>query len=70
MVPHASSKTNEGAARLLIAFQPAGKMEEHFIAVSKGVYANMTKEERFKYQQGIGVEVVGPALTYDKTIQE
>ena len=30
--------------------------------------AKMTKEERFKYQQGIGVEVVGPALTYDKTL--
>ena len=70
MVPHASSKTNEGPARLLIAFQPAGKMEEHFIAVSKGVYAKMTKEERFKYQQGIGVEVVGPALTHDKTLEQ
>ncbi len=70
MVPHASSKTNEGPARLLIAFQPAGKMEEHFIAVSNGVYTNMTKEERLKFQRANGVEVVGPALTYDKTAQE
>ncbi len=69
MVPHAFAKTNEGAARLLMAFQPAGKMEEHFIAVSKGIYKNMTKEEIAKFRQSNGHEVVGPALTFDKTIQ-
>jgi mannose-6-phosphate isomerase-like protein (cupin superfamily) len=70
MVPHAFAKTNEGAARLLMAFQPAGKMEELFKAVSKGVYTNMTKEEIHKFRQAHGFENVGPALTYDKTIQE
>ena len=70
MIPHAFAKTNEGAARLLMAFQPAGKMEELFIAVSKGVYTNMTKEEIHKFRQAHGFEIVGPALTYDKTVQE
>lgn len=69
MVPHAFAKTNEGTSRLLMAFQPAGKMEEHFKAVSKGIYKNMTKEEIHKFRQANGHEVVGPALTYDKSIE-
>jgi mannose-6-phosphate isomerase-like protein (cupin superfamily) len=68
MVPHAFAKTNDGTSKLLMAFQPAGKMEELFNAVSKGVYAKMTKEEIHKFRQDHGVEIVGPALTYDKTI--
>lgn len=70
LVPHAFAKVNEGPSKLLMAFQPAGKMEEHFKAVSKGVYTKMTKEERDKFQQGNGFKVVGPALTYDNTIQQ
>jgi mannose-6-phosphate isomerase-like protein (cupin superfamily) len=70
MIPHAFAKTNEGASKLLMAFQPAGKMEEHFRAVSKGIYAKMTKEEKDKFQQGNGFKVVEPALTHDKTIQQ
>lgn len=65
MIPHAFAKINEGPSRLLMAFQPAGKMEEHFKAVSKGVYSKMTKEEREQFQQGNGFKVVGPALTYN-----
>ncbi|MDX2048439.1 MAG: cupin domain-containing protein [Chitinophagaceae bacterium] len=70
MIPHAFAKINEGTSKLLMAFQPAGKMEEHFRAVSKGIYEKMTKEERDKFQQGNGFKVVGPALTYDKTIRQ
>lgn len=69
MIPHAFAKVNEGPSKLLMAFQPAGKMEEHFKAVGKGAYAKMTKEERDKFQQGNGFKVVGPALTYDNTSQ-
>lgn len=68
MIPHAFAKVNEGPSKLLMAFQPAGKMEEHFKAVSKDVYSKMTKEERDRFQQGNGFKVVGPALTYDNTI--
>ena len=70
MVPHAFAKTNDGPARLLMAFQPAGKMEELFLAVSKDVYKNKTKEEIHKFRQEHGFEIVGPALTYDKTAKE
>ena len=66
MVPHAFAKTNEGIARVLMAFQPAGKMEEHFLSVSKGATAKLTEEERHKFRQANGFEVVGPALTYLK----
>jgi mannose-6-phosphate isomerase-like protein (cupin superfamily) len=70
MIPHAFAKVNEGSSKLLMAFQPAGKMEEHFKAVSEGAYTKMTNEERDKFQQGNGFKVVGPALTYDNTIRQ
>ena len=67
MIPHAFAKTSEGPGRLLMAFQPAGKMEEHFKAVSEGIYSKLTDEEKRKFRQKNGFEVVGPALTYDKS---
>jgi len=70
MVPHAFAKINEGPSKMLMAFQPAGRMEEHFRSVGQGVYEKMTKEERDKFQQGNGFKVVGPALTYDNTIKQ
>lgn len=66
-VPHAFAKINEGPARLLMAFQPAGKMENQFKEVSTGIYARMTEEEIDKYRKASGFEVVGPALTFDKS---
>lgn len=66
MVPHAFAKTNEGIARLLMAFQPAGKMEEHFKALSQGIYEKLSEEEKHKFRQNNGFEVVGPALIYEK----
>jgi quercetin dioxygenase-like cupin family protein len=66
-VPHAFAKINEGNARLLMAFQPAGKMEELFKAISQGTLSKMTEEERNKFLQALGLKNVGPALTYDKT---
>lgn len=65
-VPHAFAKTNDGPARILMAFQPAGKMEEHFKAVSQGALSRLTEEEKDKFRQANGFKVVGPALTYDK----
>ena len=70
MVPHAFAKISDGPAKLLMAFQPAGKMEELFNAVSKNIYANKTKEEIRKFRQAHGFEIVGPALTYDKTAKD
>ena len=67
MVPHAFVKLNDGIAKMIIGFQPAGKMEEHFKSLSEGIYSKLTEEEKKIFRQKNGFEVVGPALTYDKT---
>lgn len=66
MVPHAFTKTNAGIARMLIMYQPAGKMELHFKGVSEGLYKNMTEQEKQAIRQQHGFEVVGPALGHQK----
>jgi mannose-6-phosphate isomerase-like protein (cupin superfamily) len=66
-VPHAFSKINDGNARMLIVFQPAGRMEEYFKAVSQGVLNKITESEKDNFRQAHGFKVVGPALTYDIT---
>ncbi len=63
MVPHAFAKLGAGEARLLMLFQPAGRMEENFQAISEGVTAKMTESERNAFRKKNGFEVVGPALT-------
>jgi len=66
-IPHAFAKTNEGNARLLMTFQPAGKMEEFFIASSEGKLAKMTPAEQDEFRKQHGFERAGPALDYQKT---
>ena len=66
MVPHAFAKTNDGVAKMLIIFQPAGKMEIHFKEVSQGLYTKLSDEEKYTIRQQHGFEVVGPALTHEK----
>lgn len=66
-IPHAFAKTNEGNARLLMTFQPAGKMEEFFIATSEGKLGKMTPQEQDEFRKQHGFEKVGPALDYQKT---
>ena len=65
-VPHAFAKTNEGNARLLMTFQPAGKMEEFFIAASQGKLSKLTLAEQDEFRKQYGFERVGPALEYHK----
>ncbi len=65
-VPHAFAKTNEENARLLMIFQPAGKMEELFQAISEGKLAKMSEEEKTAFRKAHGLVQVGPALTYLK----
>jgi mannose-6-phosphate isomerase-like protein (cupin superfamily) len=66
MIPHAFAKTNEGQAKMLILFQPAGKMEAHFKAVSEGVYKKLSEAEKIQIRKHNGFEVVGPALAHEK----
>jgi mannose-6-phosphate isomerase-like protein (cupin superfamily) len=66
MVPHAFSKVGEGDARLLMFFQPAGKMEALFQLISEGKAKNLTEEERAKLNHEHGIKSVGPPLKYQK----
>jgi mannose-6-phosphate isomerase-like protein (cupin superfamily) len=61
-VPHTFAKVGEGEARLIMLFQPAGKMEEFFKAVSEGKVAKMSDEERDKFRIAHGFEHIGPPL--------
>lgn len=65
-VPHAFSKTGEGEAKLLMFFQPAGKMEEMFRKIGEGVTKNMNEEEQDKFRHEHGIKRIGPPLTYFK----
>jgi mannose-6-phosphate isomerase-like protein (cupin superfamily) len=66
-VPHAFAKVGEGEAKLLMFFQPAGKMEEMFKKISEGATKNITTdEEKDKFFQEYGLKRVGPPLTYSK----
>lgn len=61
-VPHSFAKVGEGEARLLMFFQPAGKMEEFFQKVSAGFAKNMTEAEQDAFRQAHGHKRVGPAI--------
>jgi len=66
MVPHCFAKVGEGEARLLMIFQPAGKMEEFFRKTSEGYTTNLTAAESDQFRKDHGFERVGPPLTYLK----
>lgn len=66
MVPHAFAKVGSEIGRLIIVFQPAGRMEEYFNKISAGVAENMTDEQRDQMRREHGFEKVGPPLTYLK----
>ncbi len=65
-VPHAFAKVGEGESKLLMFFQPAGKMEEMFSKISQGLTKNMTEAEQDKFRHEHGIKRVGPPLTYFK----
>ncbi|EOR96350.1 hypothetical protein ADIARSV_0455 [Arcticibacter svalbardensis MN12-7] len=67
-VPHAFSKMNEGSAKMIMTFQPAGKMEEFFIAVSEGKLAKMSEKEQDEMRKAHGFERVGPAIGHFKKL--
>lgn len=62
MVPHSFAKVGEGEAKLLMFFQPAGKMEEFFNKMSQGVASKMTPEEQDKFREEHGFKRVGPPI--------
>ncbi|MDN3581542.1 cupin domain-containing protein [Mucilaginibacter flavus] len=61
-VPHAFSKVGEGVGRMLTTFQPAGKMEECFIAISEGQMKGKSEAEQDEFRKQHGFERVGPPI--------
>jgi mannose-6-phosphate isomerase-like protein (cupin superfamily) len=61
-VPHAFSKVGEGVGRMLTTFQPAGKMEECFIAISEGQIKGKPETEQDEFRKQHGFERVGPPI--------
>ncbi|RYY55762.1 MAG: cupin domain-containing protein [Chitinophagaceae bacterium] len=65
-VPHAFHKNGEGEARLLMGFQPAGKMEAFFKLASEGKLKNATEQEREALRNQHGFHSVGPPIKHLK----
>ncbi|RYY60477.1 MAG: cupin domain-containing protein [Chitinophagaceae bacterium] len=61
-VPHAFCKVGEGEAKLMMGFQPAGKMEAFFKLSAQGVLKDMTEEQREALRQEHGFTRVGPPI--------
>ena len=65
-VPHTFAKVGEAESKLIMLFQPAGKMEEWFNLVNDGVVAKMSEEEKNAARKAHGFEHIGPPLTFLK----
>ena len=65
-VPHSFAKVGEGEGKLLMFFQPAGKMEEMFRKISEGVTKNFSEEEQEKFRTEHGIKRVGPPIGHFK----
>jgi len=62
-IPHSFAKIGDGEGKLLMFFQPAGKMEEFFIKLSQGVAKNFSEEQQNKFREEHGFKKVGPPIT-------
>ena len=65
-VPHTFAKIGEGEGKIIMLFQPAGKMEDFFKASSEGKVAKMSDEERNQFRKDHGFEQVGPPIDLSK----
>ena len=61
-IPHSFAKIGEGEAKIILLFQPAGKMESFFRAVNEGKLEKMSDEEKDKFRIEHGFKHVGPPL--------
>jgi mannose-6-phosphate isomerase-like protein (cupin superfamily) len=62
-IPHSFAKIGDGEGKLLMFFQPAGKMEEFFIKLSQGAAKNFSEEQQNKFREEHGFKKVGPPIT-------
>ncbi len=58
LVPHTFSPAGPGQARMLIAFTPAGKMEQYFIDAQSH---NLAAEDPVAFNRRYDIEYVGPS---------
>ncbi|MFL5740971.1 MAG: cupin domain-containing protein [Flavisolibacter sp.] len=65
-VPHAFSKLGKEEGKLLMFFQPAGKMEDMFKKISEGFTKNMSEAEQDQFREEHGIKRVGPPLDHFK----
>lgn len=65
-VPHTFAKLGEGETKLIMLFQPAGKMEQWFQLVDNGTIGKMTEEQKDQARKEHGFEHIGPPLTFLK----
>ncbi|MGA2018580.1 MAG: cupin domain-containing protein [Opitutaceae bacterium] len=66
MIPHAFAKVGEAEGQLLIAFQPAGSMEDFFRQMAKlggGIPRNQEVALKELWERH-GMEIVGPPLVF------
>ncbi|PJJ61014.1 cupin domain-containing protein [Hymenobacter chitinivorans] len=70
MVPHSFAKVGAGEGRLLMIFQPAGKMEECFRKISQGLTRNMSEAEQDAFRVAHGFKRVGPPLRQPKPMTD
>ncbi|HEX7847148.1 MAG TPA: cupin domain-containing protein [Chitinophagaceae bacterium] len=61
-VPHTFAKIGPGEGKIILLFQPAGKMEDFFKAVHAGKLEKMTEEEKNKFRKEHGFEHIGPPI--------
>ena len=62
MIPHSFAKIGQGEAKLLMFFQPAGKMEEMFNKISAGATKGMSEEDQDRFREEHGLKRVGPPI--------
>ena len=63
-VPHGFAKVNEGKAKMILVYQPAGSMEDYFHDVTKYSSPPTQEEMRLLFKKH-DMEVVGPPLSLD-----
>lgn len=61
-IPHCFAKIGEGEGKVIMLFQPAGKMEQFFKSSTEGKLAKMSDEEKDAFRKLHGFEHVGPPL--------
>lgn len=66
MVPHSFSKIGEEEGKLLMFYQPAGKMEDMFQKIGEGYTKGFTEEQQDKFREEHGIKRVGPPIKYFK----